>query len=296
MGILNTLPFIARHPLNRGEKVRAIKRFINWQISSRIVKAPIAMPFVNQTRLLASASMTGATGNIYAGLHEVEEMALTLHLLRLDDDFIDIGANIGSYTLLAAGVVGARSVSIEPIPSTYEKLLDNIYLNRLHNHVKPLNIGLGEKKTIIQFSLDQDTTNHVLGDTETLEGINVPVECLDEVTSDYEPILIKIDVEGFEYPVLRGGLQSLRKPTLLAAIIETNGSGRNYGYSDQQVDELMREHGFTATRYEPFLRKFSLLPEGQWHHGNTVYVRNLPEVQARVKTAPTFQLGTGATL
>jgi thymidylate synthase len=63
--------------------------------------------------------MTGATGNIYAGLHEFEDMAFLLHLLRSEDMFADVGSNIGSYTILASGVVGAKSVAFEPVPSTY---------------------------------------------------------------------------------------------------------------------------------------------------------------------------------
>ncbi len=54
-----------------------------------------------------------------------------LHFLRCDDLFVDIGANIGSYTVLAGAVVGATCLAVKPIPSTYESLLDNIHLNRL---------------------------------------------------------------------------------------------------------------------------------------------------------------------
>ncbi len=59
--------------------------------------------------------MTGATGNIYAGLHEFDDMAFFLHLLRPEDMFADVGSNIGSYTILASGVVGAKSVAFEPV-------------------------------------------------------------------------------------------------------------------------------------------------------------------------------------
>ena len=59
--------------------------------------------------------MTGATGNIYAGLHEFVDMAFCLHLLRSGDLFVDVGANIGSYTVLASKVAGANSVTLELI-------------------------------------------------------------------------------------------------------------------------------------------------------------------------------------
>jgi hypothetical protein len=53
----------------------------------------------------ATSGMTGATGNLYVGLHEFEEMAFLLHFLRPGDLFADVGANVGSYTILAAVAV-----------------------------------------------------------------------------------------------------------------------------------------------------------------------------------------------
>ena len=73
--------------------------------------------------LIANAGMAGATGNIYVGLREFEDMAFLLHLLRPDDLFVDVGANIGSFTVLASGAVGARSLAIEPIERTFNILI-----------------------------------------------------------------------------------------------------------------------------------------------------------------------------
>lgn len=47
--------------------------------------------------------MRGATGNVYVGLHEFESMGFVLHVLRSSSAFIDVGANVGAYTVLAAG-------------------------------------------------------------------------------------------------------------------------------------------------------------------------------------------------
>ena len=72
--------------------------------------------------------MTGITGNWYCGLHEFHEMAFVLHFLRKNDTFIDVGANVGSYTILAA-VTGSNVISIEPIPSTFNYLKNNVSIN-----------------------------------------------------------------------------------------------------------------------------------------------------------------------
>lgn len=93
-------------------------RFVKWQIGNRLVLGPVAARFVNDARLFVQKGMTGATGNLYVGLHEFEDMSFVLHGLRPDDLFVDVGANVGSYTVLAGAAVGASCVSFEPIPET----------------------------------------------------------------------------------------------------------------------------------------------------------------------------------
>lgn len=296
--MIGTLRSIVRHPLNRNRPVAALARFARWQVASRLLRVPIAMPFVDHTRLLVRNGMTGATGNVYAGLHEVEEMAFTLHLLRPGDGFIDVGANVGSYTVLAAGAAEARCIAVEPVPTTFEALLDNIHLNRLDKLVEPLNIGLGSEAGELLFTGTEDTTNHVLSPEERVRpagtAVPVAVRTLDHVAGAFGPALIKLDVEGFEYPALSGGHAVLAAPALLAVILETNGSGARYGYDDAGTDRLMREHGFRAARYDPFRRELHCLEPGATGAGNTVYVRDLPEVRRRVTDARQFTLGTGA--
>ena len=98
------LRYVWNHPLNvRGGRLAAIGRVFRWQLASRLLPGPIALPYVGDTWLFATRGMTGATGNWYCGLHEVAEMAFVLHLLRPDDHFVDVGANVGSYTILAGG-------------------------------------------------------------------------------------------------------------------------------------------------------------------------------------------------
>ena len=75
--------------------------------------------------------MTGATGNLYCGLHEFEEIGFLLHALHPGALFVDVGANIGSYALLAAGVCEGDVVAMETVGSTFACLLDNIALNGL---------------------------------------------------------------------------------------------------------------------------------------------------------------------
>ena len=111
--------FLLSHPLNKRHKFAALIRYVRWQLGSRLVPGIVVFNYINDTRLLAKPGMDAATLNIYTGLYEFEDMSFVLHCLRKDDMFIDIGANIGCYTVLAGSAVGANCISIEPIPSTY---------------------------------------------------------------------------------------------------------------------------------------------------------------------------------
>ncbi len=127
MSLSNTLHFILNHPLAKRNRIRAFSRLLKWQINVRLNPNPVLYPFVGDTKLLAWKGLTGVTGNIYAGLHEFEDMAFLLHFLREEDFFADIGANVGSYTVLAAGVCKSQTISAEPLPDTFKILQDNIW-------------------------------------------------------------------------------------------------------------------------------------------------------------------------
>lgn len=293
MNVLDSLGFITRHPLTRHARRAALTRWFRWQLGSRLLPGPVIVPFVNDARLIVQPGMTGATGNIYCGLHEFDDMALVLHALRPDDLFVDVGANVGVYTVLAGAAAGARCISIEPVPATFAWLQQNIAINRFDARARPLNIGIGRANGTLRFTRGHDTTNHVVSDGEAaVDTIDVPVQTLDTVV-DAEPAIIKIDVEGFETDVIAGAGHVLAARGLLAVIMELNGAGARYGYDEDALHQSMIERGFESCRYHPRDRKLVSLGGAQAAGGNTLYVRDIARLQERVRTAPTFRLGIG---
>ena len=167
---LRTINFLLNHPLSSRNKPKAFQRFLSWQIKSRLTRKPSKYRFVNGSHLLVYPGMTGATGNVYAGLHEFYDMGFVLHALRKSDVFVDVGANVGSYTVIASAAVGAECISIEPVPSTFSHLLENVKLNSLEQKVDCLNIGVGEESGTLRFSADEDTKNHVIAASEVYKS------------------------------------------------------------------------------------------------------------------------------
>eukprot|EP01034_Spumella_vulgaris_P002103 gene2103-2739_t len=79
-----------------------------------------------------------------------------MHYLRPEDTFVDVGANIGVYSVLASGITGAKSLSFEPIPSTFANLKRNINYNNLQDRSELYNLGVGDKEETLIFSNSLD--------------------------------------------------------------------------------------------------------------------------------------------
>jgi FkbM family methyltransferase len=284
--LVRTSRFIASHPLTRDRKLAAFARLARWQLESRL-RSEVVVTWIAGTRLAVRREMHGVTGNIYCGLHEFTEMAFTLHLLRAGDLFADIGANVGSYTVLAAGVCGARVVAVEPGSAAGTALAKNIALNKLGDHVSVEAVALGDTFGELPFSLGQDPTNHVLSDRDE-HCQKVRQTTVDLLFADETPLAMKLDVEDYEAAVLAGAPATLANPGLRALIVELNGSGSRYGFNDQDTHRNLLRCGFTAYNYDPKSRL--LAPQDGLSSQNTIYVRDLDWIQYRLKKAQSFNV------
>jgi FkbM family methyltransferase len=288
--IFNILKFIYNHPFNSSNKIGGLLRFFKWQINNRLNPYPVLYPYTENSKFIIWKGLTGATGNLYCGLIEYDEMAFLLHFLRPNDLFIDIGANVGAYTILASSEIKAKTIAIEPVPSTFKILLDNILINQMQERVNALNIGLGSKNGKIKFTKSLDVANHVATENET-DTIVVDISTLDTILStEPSPVLLKIDVEGFETEVLDGADKTLADKTLKAIIIELNGSGKKYGYDEIQIHNKLIELGFKTFDYNPKSRQLKEIETFGTH--NTIYLRDKEFVEERIKTARQIKIGS----
>ncbi len=285
-----TLRFILRHPLNQGHAIDAIGRFLAWHLGSRLVPGAVVFDWVNGAKVIVRPGETGITGSVYCGLQEFEEMSYVLHTVTADDLFIDVGANIGAYTILACAVKGARGYCFEPVPDTFARLRVNLRLNELDERVTCLNMGLSDDNGELLFTNDQDTINHVVAAEEAQnEGVvRVIVKPLDEILRDEKPNIMKIDVEGFETPVLLGASEILARSSLHSIIIELNGSGARYGFDEQKIIKLLNDAGFRAYHYRPKERRLESLDTFLPCPGNVIFVRDAEYVRQRLQNAPRF--------
>lgn len=286
--LYNILRFILSHPLASKNKIEALRRFFLYQLGKLFNPYPIVYPYTPRTKLIIERGMNGATGNIYCGLHEFEDMAFLLHFLRQEDLFVDVGANIGSYTVLASGEVGAKSLTFEPVRTTYDRLMNNITINHIDDKVKAYNMGIGARKDVLRFTSNLDSVNHVAIEGEDETYFEVQVNSLDNILGDQCPSLIKIDVEGFEKEVIAGAKGLLERNELKALIIELNGSGKRYGYNDDDIHQELLNRKYKSYSYNPYTR---ILTELQmFGNTNTIYIKDLAFVNSRIQKAAQLQM------
>ena len=277
----------AAHPMTRDSQLGAWARFAAWHLRSRLSSEVVA-PWIGGQRLVVRRGMTGATGNLYFGLHEFMSMGLVLHFLRGGDLFVDAGANVGTYTVLASGVCRARTLAIEADPDTARDLARNVEINGLQELVTIEVLALGPSDGEVMFTTGLGAMNQVV--TERREGVRiVPQRTLDHVVGDAQPALLKLDVEKYEDQVLEGSIEVLKKPGLKVVAIEATSD-----WSTRMFAEL----GFERAFYDPFTRILQREPnelafsDGKWTRSNEFFVRDWRFVEDRLKTArPVTVLG-----
>ncbi len=144
------------------------------------------------------------------------------------DAFLDVGANFGYFSLLAARN-GYRVLAIEPSPRELAKLYHNLTLNPdLISHVQIFPFALGDKSTQLAFKLADESNagqNHVVGDSSTTDGetITINVRTLIDAITDKqleEIKFVKVDVEGFEGEAIASLKPLLQSTDEMALYIE----------------------------------------------------------------------------
>ena len=253
--------------------MQACIRYASWQFESRLRK-DVEIEWIDGTRLIVRRGMTGATGNIYCGPHEFADMAFAIHVLRPGDLFLDVGANVGSYTVLASGVCGATTIAFEPDPDTVGFLQRNIAVNGLGAVVTVHQLALSDHDGEVAFTVGRDTTNHIAGPDDGSVR-QVRSARLDDIPDASKAVFMKLDVEGFEEGVLAGATNVLKNESLLAIESEAHGGS---------IDAILGRVGFERMHYEPHTRTLGREPTA-FGASNALFVRDRDAVQSRLRDA-----------
>lgn len=188
---------------------------------------------------------------IDTGKFEETETQKILSFVREDTVMLDIGANMGFYSIrVGQKAVRGKVISFEPDPGNFTTLQKNIALNNLTN-VEIHNVALSDKKDTMRLYKHPFNVGdyRLYNDGDFTEFVDVPTLRIDDIINERVD-LIKIDVQGFEYFVLKGGRHLLEqyKPIVVSefwprGLYNSGATPADYlsfmqelGYSVSQID------------------------------------------------------------
>ncbi len=170
-------------------------------------------------------------------------MAVWQERLAPGDLFLDVGANVGTYTVFAASL-GASVIAFEPAHDTAALLRENMALNGYHD-VEVVEAAVGAAEGAVHFTAGLDSVNRV----DAHGGTSVSMVTLDSVMGDRTVAGMKVDVEGFEIDVLRGATRALADRRIALMQLEWNDtSWEAVGTDRAPVAELLDSFGYTLFR------------------------------------------------
>ena len=197
----------------------------------------------------------------FKGSYSTELLILLQRILPSNGVFIDIGANQGELTVAAAMLVPkGRVIAIEPLEKNTLRLQSNIALNNLTN-VEIMPVGVSDTRGVFpvfdQSGIFSDGTHNeglsslYPGDTRKTRIGSIQIERLDDVVDPLKLTridLIKLDIEGAEWPALRGALATLTRyrPTLIVEVGKSTCAAA--GYSAEAFVDWLQSQGYALSR------------------------------------------------
>jgi FkbM family methyltransferase len=217
------------------------------------------------------------------GYYEPEVVRLMEQVVKPGMEFVDIGAHVGQYTLLTAGL-GASVHSFEPNPQTFQLLQYNVQANALTNvrlnqvaladvsKVATIQAGPADNIGTCSLGIVRNSKNHFVVQCQSLDSYI-------EENRITDVHVIKIDVEGSELHVLRGaqGVLSRSKPQIIIEFEERNQC--RFGFSCSQLGQFLTDLG-----YELFQITDSGLLSYKFPKGDAAF----PNVLARPKRKSSY--------
>jgi len=231
--------------------LRAIQNRLRWEYYRQFTDRDHMPISIFNCKMYTQLYNPGISSTIAMwGIREPASVSLVDAELTEGDIVVDIGANIGYYTLLMSSIIGSSGTiyAIEPHPETYNSLEKNVYANDLKSTVNLYNLAISDIKGTVELLVDsRNNLNRVndLIERDYEDQIAVDAKSLDSLLSDERNIdFMRMDIEGYEEVVLSnrcsGEIISEHKPTILFE------AHPNYSEMNSTL-EFLFDHGYTPS-------------------------------------------------
>lgn len=289
---LEVIKFIWNHPANQGRRLRTVLRAIRWKCHRLMRDTPRLVPIFHGMQLKCYPSSYGAGVMIATnGWPDYDEMHFIQRYLRPGDAFVDIGTNIGIFTLFSSGIVGPSGyvLGLEANRRSFDRLIENIQLNDLNNIVDARCEAVGPENGTIRFLKGRDLTNRIVTDAEQgkagVEFDEVPCVRIDSLLSQRNFAMGKIDIEGAEPMAFRGATQALQigNPPVWMMELKSHLLTR-FDSSPEKVRDMLLEFDYRLATYDANQNRLTFSEQPWEGHGDVLAIHfpSLPEIQSRL--------------
>lgn len=249
-------------PYNRNHLVFATYRFIYWKFIRLLQLKNISYKLWGNRYIHLNYDSLQSMWIMYNYIVDWEEFNLISKIVKPSDTVFDVGANIGFYTIWMSKFVKTGTIHcFEPDSKTIKKLELNIKKNNLDSIVKINKCAVGDNDGEVNFTEGMDGENHIAAiDDESLPVISCKILKLDTYVSqqNIDRIkYIKIDVEGFEYFVLKGAMNLLQTKKIDIIQIEVNDTIKQAGIVVEDILKLIDKFNYTLCSYNVELNQLA---------------------------------------
>jgi FkbM family methyltransferase len=224
---------------------------------------------------------------------EKQELEFIVGRLQPGMTFVDVGANVGLFSIPAAKKVKHGNVyAFEPATWTFERLAKNAHLNNVRNLVS-LRSAVGDYtgEAILQINAPGKDGLNTIGkptheDSEVVNTERVPITTLDEFliqNSISHVDVMKIDVEGAELFVFRGAAKLLGRPDAPLILYESGCLTKGFSYHPVETMWLLERHGYSFFVIDSRTGQISIPPSGRAYDAMVIAVKPTHPAYAAVK-------------
>lgn len=257
IGPVTRLRLVWNHPANRGRRLRAVLRGTAWLGYRLLASRPVTLRDPAGFRFPAYPDNPSAKRMVlYAGRPDYHEMRFMEHYLRPGDGVVDVGANVGIYTLLSAALVGpsGRVLAFEP-GELARKRLETAVADNGFRQVTIRSEAVGATADRVRFLRGRGVGNRVAARGDDGHPVTDRRQVnLDAELRGSEWAFAKIDVEGAEPLVLEGAHECLAAADPPVWLIEVNGKLHDYGFDENQLEDWLAERGYDLAVYDADFR------------------------------------------
>jgi FkbM family methyltransferase len=257
-----------------------LARFFAWQVRKRVWKSPLLLHAFGGARLWCHPDNVITSSVIYLGWPDWAEMRFARDLLRPGDGFLDVGANVGVYSVLALTRVlpGGRLLAFEPEGSLFERLVQNLKLNNAPNE-SAKRVAIADREGTCFFTSGRDALGSIVDEGDG--AVEVPMSSLDALVSEPQSFHVgKVDVEGHELPVFLGARRLLEAQHPKCWLIETNQAASR---ADRlKLQELLEEFGFHLYEFAAEGKCLRRIPRGGAFPANSVAICDPAWIRLRI--------------